>query len=111
MEEEKLLIAVESSVKEKGEQKELWREEASSQLALSVYLRRCDSDRCATERAFRRSQTADSASWDHQALGGTTKAAKEIEALAASTKNREEEWAAWWMLSASKSREGRCSAI
>ena len=33
MEEEKLLIAVESSVKEKGEQKELWREEASSQLA------------------------------------------------------------------------------
>ena len=28
MEEEKLLIAVESSVKEKGEQKELWREEA-----------------------------------------------------------------------------------
>ena len=32
MEEEKLLIAVESSVKEKGEQKELWREEASSQL-------------------------------------------------------------------------------
>ena len=36
---------------------------------------------------------------------------KGIEALAASTKNREEEWAAWWMLSASKSREGRCSAI
>ena len=34
-----------------------------------------------------------------------------IEALAASTKNREEEWAAWWMLSASKSRKGRCSAI
>ena len=41
-----------------------------------MYLRRCDSDRCATERAFRRSRTADSASWDHQALGGTTKAAK-----------------------------------
>ena len=77
----------------------------------SMYLRRCDSDRCATERALRRSRTADSASWDHQALGGTTKAAKGIEALAASTKNREEEWAAWWMLSASKSREGRCSAI
>ena len=42
----------------------------------SMYLRRCDSDRCATERALRRSRTADSASWDHQALGGTTKAAK-----------------------------------
>ena len=42
----------------------------------SMYLRRCDSDRCATEGALRRSRTADSASWDHQALGGTTKAAK-----------------------------------
>ena len=42
----------------------------------SMYLRRCDSDRCATERALRRSRTADSASWDHQTLGGTTKAAK-----------------------------------
>ena len=42
----------------------------------SMYLRRCDSDRCATERALRRSRTADSASWDHQALGETTKAAK-----------------------------------
>ena len=42
----------------------------------SMYLRRCDSDRCATERALRRSRTADSTSWDHQALGGTTKAAK-----------------------------------
>ena len=42
----------------------------------SMYLRRCDSDRCATERALRRSRTADSASWDHQALGGTTKAGK-----------------------------------
>ena len=42
----------------------------------SMYLRLCDSDRCATERALRRSRTADSASWDHQALGGTTKAAK-----------------------------------
>ena len=42
----------------------------------SMYLRRCDSDRCATERALRRSRTADFASWDHQALGGTTKAAK-----------------------------------
>ena len=40
----------------------------------SMYLRRCDSDRCATERALRRSRTADSASWDHQALRGTTKA-------------------------------------
>ena len=26
----------------------------------SMYLRRCDSDRCATERALRRSRTADS---------------------------------------------------
>ena len=42
----------------------------------SMYLRRCDSDRCATKRTLRRSRTADSASWDHQALGGTTKAAK-----------------------------------
>ena len=42
----------------------------------SMYLRRCDSDRCATERALRRFRTADSASWDHQALGETTKAAK-----------------------------------
>ena len=42
----------------------------------SMYLRRYDSNRCATERALRRSRTADSASWDHQALGGTTKAAK-----------------------------------
>ena len=77
----------------------------------SMYLRRCDSDRCATKRALRRSRTADSASWDHQALGERPRRPKGIEALAASTKNREEEWAAWWMLSASKSREGRCSAI
>ena len=42
----------------------------------SMYRRRCDSDRLDTERALRRSRTADSASWDHQALGGTTKAAK-----------------------------------
>ena len=35
----------------------------------SMYLRRCDSDRCATERALCRSRTAGSASWDHQALG------------------------------------------
>ena len=42
----------------------------------SMNLRRCDSDRCATERALRRSRTANFASWDHQALGGTTKAAK-----------------------------------
>ena len=42
----------------------------------SMYLRRCDSDRFATKRTLRRSRTADSASWDHQDLGGTTKAAK-----------------------------------
>ena len=77
----------------------------------SMYLRRCDSDRCGTERALCRSGTADSASWDHQALGERPRRPKGIEALAASTKKREKEWAAWWMLSASKSREGRCSAI
>ena len=77
----------------------------------SMYLRRCDSDRCATERALRRSRTADSASGTTRLWGGTTKAAKGDRGLAASTKNREEEWAAWWMLSASKSRDGRCSAI
>ena len=76
----------------------------------SMYLRRCDSDQCATERALRRSRTADFASWDHQALGERPRRPKGIEALAASTKKREKEWAAWWMLSASKSREGRCSA-
>ena len=43
MEEEKLLIAVESSVKEKGEQKELWREEASSQLAFRSSFMNCRS--------------------------------------------------------------------
>ena len=42
----------------------------------SMYLRRCDSDRCATERALRRSRTADSASWDHQALGGNDQGGK-----------------------------------
>ena len=77
----------------------------------SMYLRRCASDRCASERALRRSRTADSASWDHQALGKRPRRPKGIEALAASTKKREMEWAAWWMLSASTSREGRCSAI
>ena len=35
----------------------------------SMYLRRCASDRCVSERALRRSLTTDSASWDHQALG------------------------------------------
>ena len=77
----------------------------------SMYLRRCDSDRCATKRALRRSRTADSASWDHQALGERPRRPKGIEALAASTKKREKKRAAWWMLSASTSREGRCSAI
>ena len=56
----------------------------------SMYLRRCDSDRCATERALRRFRTADSASWDHQGFGGERpRRPKGIEALAASTKNRE----------------------
>ena len=43
MEKQKLLIAVESSVKEKGEQKELWREEASSQLAFRSSFMNCRS--------------------------------------------------------------------
>ena len=77
----------------------------------SMYLRRCASDWCASERALRRFRTVDSASWDHQALGERPRRPKGIEALAASTKKREKERAAWWMLSASKSREGRFSAI
>ena len=76
-----------------------------------MYQRRCASDRCASERALRRSRTADSASWDHQALGERPTRPKVVEALAASTKKREKERAAWWMLSASTSREGRFSAI
>ena len=39
----RLLMAVESSVKEKGEQKELWREEASSQLAFRSSFMNCRS--------------------------------------------------------------------
>ena len=35
----------------------------------SMYLERCASDRCASERVLRRFCTADSASWDHQAFG------------------------------------------
>ena len=40
-----------------------------------------------------------------------TKAAKVDRGLAALAKKREKERAAWWMLSASTSRDGRCSAI
>ena len=43
MEEERLQMAVESSVKEKGEQKELWREEASLQLAFQSSFMNCRS--------------------------------------------------------------------
>ena len=43
MEEEKLLMAMESSVKEKGEQKELWRKEAPSQLAFRCSFMNCRS--------------------------------------------------------------------
>ena len=43
MEEEKLLIAVESSVKKKGEQKDLWWKEASSQLAFRSSFMNCRS--------------------------------------------------------------------
>ena len=43
MEEERLQMAVESSVKEKGEQKELWREEVSSQLAFRSSFMSCSS--------------------------------------------------------------------
>ena len=77
----------------------------------SMYLRRRASDRCASERALRCSRTADSASEDHQALGERPRRPNRIEALAASTKRREKERAAWWMLTASTSKEGRCSTI
>ena len=43
MEEERLLMAVDSSVKERGEQKKLWREEASSQLAFWSSFMNCRS--------------------------------------------------------------------
>ena len=43
MKEERLQMAVESSVKEKGEQKELWRKEASSQLAFRSSFMNCRS--------------------------------------------------------------------
>ena len=56
----------------------------------SMYLRWC-----ASERALCCSHTADSASWDHQAYGEQPKRPKGIEALAASTKKREKEPAAW----------------
>ena len=45
MEEENLLIAVECSVK-KGEQKELWRKKASSQLAFRSSFMNCRSALC-----------------------------------------------------------------
>ena len=57
----------------------------------SMYLRRCDSDRCATKRALRRSRTADSASGTTRLWGERPRRPKGIEALAASTKNREKE--------------------
>ena len=41
VEEERLQMARESSVKEKEEQKELWREEASSQLAFRSSFMKC----------------------------------------------------------------------
>ena len=77
----------------------------------SMYLRRWASDCWAMERALRCSHTADSASWDHQALGERPRRTKGIEALAASTKKREKKRAAWWMLTASTSREGWCLTI
>ena len=43
MEEERLQMAVESSFKEKGEQKELWREEASSHVAFRSSFMKCRS--------------------------------------------------------------------
>ena len=67
----------------------------------SMYLRRC-----ASEQALRCSCTADSTSWDHQALGERPRRPKGIEVLAASTKKREKERAAWWMLTVSTPKEG-----
>ena len=43
VEEESLEVAVESSAKENGEQKELWREKASSQLAFRSSFMNCHS--------------------------------------------------------------------
>ena len=60
----------------------------------SMYMTRCASHRCASERTLRRSRTADSASWNHQALGEQPRWQKGIEALAASTKKKEKERAA-----------------
>ena len=82
-----------------------------AQREASMYLRWRASDRCASEQVLRCSRTADSASWDHQVLGERPRLPKGIEALAASTKKKEKERAVWWMLTASTSREGRCSTI
>ena len=46
MEKESLQMAVESLAKEKGEQKELWREEASSQIAFWSSFMYCRSALC-----------------------------------------------------------------
>ena len=56
---------------------------------------------------LRRSQTADSASWDHQALGERPRRLKGIEALAASTKNREKEWASLVDVESIKIKRGK----
>ena len=74
----------------------------------SMYLRRCDSDRCATERASIVPELQIPLPGTTRLWGERPRRPKGIEAW---TKNREEEWAAWWMLSASKSRDGRCSAV
>ena len=72
-----------------------------------MYLRRCDSDRCATERALRRSELQIPLPGTTRLWGEQPRRPKGIEALAASIKNREEEWAAWWMLSAIKIKRGK----
>ena len=46
MEEESLEMTVESLAEEKGDQKELWREEASSQLAFRSSFMNCRSALC-----------------------------------------------------------------
>ena len=72
----------------------------------SMYLRRCDSDRACHGAGPPSFPNCRFRFLGPPGFGGERpRRPKGIEALAASTKNREEEWAAWWMLSASKSRD------
>ena len=61
----------------------------------SMNLRLCDSDRCATERASVVPELQIPLHGTTRLWGERPRRPKGIEA--ASTKNRQEEWAAWWM--------------